>query len=229
MTEWSKHTCLFASTIAIVVMSASLATAGIVTQYSFENDLTDSGADGITADDLTDEEQGGGPGLAEYVAGVVGQAASINGLAGVLVAEDSVDLDLVGNFTIDVFLNPTSYNAWNRLILKWGNGHDYHVSLKSEKVDLHDSNVTNVINAVGPAITLAEWHHIGISNDASDSTSGLKTYVDGQLVDETAGITLDDGTDRLGLGNSPGDDHGGRGYTGRQDELRIHDEAQDLA
>ncbi len=215
----------------LVPAFALVAQATVITQYSFENDLTDSAAGGATADDLTD-----GDGLAGYVAGVPGipggQAASIDGNAGVVTAADSDDLDMAGgDFSIDLFVNPTSYNGhWNRAILKWESGFAYHLALRGTeaRVDLFVNGGANVIAQVGPALTLGEWHHIAISNDASEA-DGLNTYVDGVLVATSAGVTLNDTGDILVLGNSLAHFGVGLGYVGLMDEVRFHDVAVDQA
>ncbi len=115
------------------VMTSS---AAVVTQYSFEDNLNDTGTGSSVSDTLTYAQGTSGSGSAVYLDGVVGKAVVFDG--NYFFAADSIDVGLTGTvWTIEAFIKASAHNAtWDRLILKWDGGTDYHFALETGDINL---------------------------------------------------------------------------------------------
>ncbi|NCF93903.1 MAG: hypothetical protein GWQ05_23525 [Verrucomicrobiaceae bacterium] len=201
---------------------------GIVSQWSFENNLDDSGAASSTADALT------ATGAAAYAAGVVGQAVNItaDGLQR-LRAEDSDDLELGENWTLEAFVWPDANNTgeWDRFWTKWGDGGEqWHTSFRStgtvdveNGLDLFINGGDNIINSNTTAeVPLEQWSHVAFVGDSAENT--ITAWLNGVEVGSTAyqSVTPGDGAMNFGNFQSPAN---GLQYTGLIDEAAIHNVA----
>ncbi len=203
--------------------------ANVVAQWSFDGNLDDVSA-GATDDHLTPT------GDAEYVDGVVGQAVKLtaDGLQR-LRAEDSDDLDLAADWTLEAFVWPDADNTgeWDRFWTKWGDGGEqWHTSFRStgavdveNGLDLFINGGDNIINSNTTAeVPLETWSHVAF---VGDSASGkIMAWLNGKQVGETdyQAVTPGDGAMNFGNFQSPAN---GLQYTGLIDEAKIHNAAVD--
>ncbi|MFT5190404.1 MAG: hypothetical protein ACI9DF_003159 [Verrucomicrobiales bacterium] len=203
----------------------------IVSQWSFEGDLNDV-SEGTVEDNLTPT---GDP---EYVPGVVGQAVKItaDGLQR-LRAEDSDDLDLAVNWTLEAFVWPDADNAgeWDRFWTKWGDGGEHwHTSFRStgavdveNGLDLFINDADNIINSnTTMEVPLEEWSHVAFVGNAASGT--ITAWLNGEKVGETPyqEVIAGDGAMNFGNFESPAN---GLQYSGLIDEAKIHAAAVDQA
>ena len=226
---------------------ASLAQAAVVTQYSFENNLTDTAPSGVSFDNLSATSLVG-PLNTVYVPGVVGRAVQIGGAFGdatVLEAADSNDLDLGGaEWTIEAFVYRTSdlNSQWERFAVKWfgpggvaGPGTDFqwHWAFRDstrtggpKSQDLFADGFANRINDTStPEVPVGEWVHVAITNDAAN---GLRAWQNGVVIDSQAFLTIADGSHPLRFGNNVVGETRFQ-FRGWVDEFLIHDVSQDAA
>ncbi len=200
-------------------------------QYSFEGNLDDTATAGTVSDHLSYNQGVSNNINPAYVAGVGGgQAAVFDG--NWFQAPDSPDSNLNDNtWTIELFVSVSAHNGgWERLVTKWGGGHNYHLALETRDLNFFTGNpVGNIFDAnTAPTtdFTDGDWHHLAVTSSAT----GYQGWIDGVVVASGGSITLADGTDPLGIGDFgvAGSNNGLR-HHGRMDELLIHDEAVDQA
>jgi hypothetical protein len=203
--------------------------ANVVANWSFDGTLDDVSA-GVADDHLTPT------GDAEYVEGVVGQAVKLtaDGLQR-LRAEDSDDLDLAADWTLEAFVWPDADNAgeWDRFWTKWGDGgNQWHTAFRStgaidieNGLDLFINGGDNIINSNTTAeVPLETWSHVAF---IGDSASGkITAWLNGVQVGETdyQEVTPGDGAMNFGNFQSPAN---GLQYSGLIDEAKIHNAAVD--
>ena len=203
----------------------------VVAQWSFDGNLDDVSA-GVSDDHLTPT------GDAEYATGVVGQAVRLtaDGLQR-LRAEDSDDLDLAADWTLEAYVWPDADNTgeWDRFWTKWGDGgNQWHSSFRStgavdveNGLDLFINDGDNIINSNTTAeVPLEQWSHVAF---VGDSASGMITaWLNGEQVGETdyQEVTPGDGAMNFGNFESPAN---ALQYTGLIDEAKIHNAAVDQA
>ena len=214
------------SAMSMVIMPGS--DGGVVSQWSFEDNLDDTGAAGGTADVLTPT------GDAEYVPGVVGQAVRItaDGLQR-LRAEDSDDLELGTNWTLEAFVWPDTDNTgeWDRFWTKWGDGgNQWHTAFRStgaidieNGLDLFVNGGDNIINSNTTAeVPLETWSHVAFVGDSGAGT--ITAWLNGVEVGSTAYVAVEPGDGAMNFGNfdSPAN---GLQYSGLIDEAAIHNVA----
>ena len=112
----------------------------VVVQYSFEGNLNDTGAGGV-ADNLSYNQGVAGSATPVYGSGVAGgQAAVFSG--NWFQAPDSADADIADNtWAMEAFLKVSVHNAqWERLLVKWGTGNNYHFALESKDLNFFTGN-----------------------------------------------------------------------------------------
>ena len=203
----------------------------IAAQWSFDGTLSDTAPGGL-GDVLTPT---GDP---EYALGVVGQAVKItaDGLQR-LRADDSDDLDLSENWTLEAFVWPDTDNTgeWDRFWTKWGDGGDqWHTSFRStgavdveNGLDLFINDGNNLINSNTTAeVPLQEWSHVAFVGDSVGGT--ITTWLNGVKVGEAAyeAVTPGDGAMNFGNFESPANE---LQYSGLIDEAIIHTVVKDEA
>ena len=221
--------------LVLVAATSSFATAGVVTQYSFEDNLLDTGVDGLFADDMVSYNTDLELGPAVFELGLVGQAVRVGleeGQAAVLQALDSDDLDLAGDYTVEMFIlpQPEQEDIWNRLATKWfGGSMQRHFGLQytQDGLDLF-ANAAQVLNGAETVdVPTHEWSHVAFTGD---STAGETTlWYNGVAVGTAPFVAIIPGTAPLELGNTIGGFYGPNQYSGLIDEFAIHDTAQDVA
>jgi hypothetical protein len=199
----------------------------VVTEYSFENSLNDTAVGGTASDALSYMQGASGNGGPVYMDGVVGKAAVFDG--NYFFAADSADVGLTGtDWAIEAFIKASAHNAlWDRLILKWDVGTDYHLALETGDLNLFEGSPANVFdtNTVPATDFTVGWHHIAVSS----SNTGAEAWIDGTSVWSGAAVTLTRSADLLCLGDSAGDPNPGSRFNGWMDEVRLHASAVDQA
>lgn len=221
---------LFASPGSVVTGELS-AKPRIAAQWSFDGTLSDNAPGGL-GDVLTPT---GDP---EYALGVVGQAVKItaDGLQR-LSAEDSDDLDLAENWTLEAFVWPDTDNTgeWDRFWTKWGDGGEqWHTSFRStgavdveNGLDLFINDGNNIIKSNMTAeVPLQQWSHVAFIGDATGGT--ITTWLNGVKVGEAPyeAVTPGDGAMNFGNFESPANE---LQYSGLIDEAIIHTVVKDEA
>ena len=230
--NWRTMVCL-----VLVAATSSFATAGVVTQYSFEDNLLDTGVDGLFVDDLISYNTALDPTPANFELGVIGQAVRVglaDGQASVLVALDSDDLDLATDYTVEMFIlpQPEQEDVFNRLAVKWfgGSNAEWHFSLQyaNDGLDLF-ANGLQILNGAETAdVPTHEWSHVAFTGDSVAGETTL--WLNGVAVGTAPYVAVVPGTAPLELGNISllaGDTWAQ--YSGLMDEVAIHNTAQDVA
>ncbi len=216
--------------IALCMAITTTASADIVTQFSFENDLLDTAGLGASADHLTATPLSGALNTT-YEAGIVGQAIRISadpGAATVLSAPSSADLNLAPSYTIEAFVKPDFANTgeWDRFVTKWfDGGNQYHWSFRfaNNGQDLF-MNGGPVINGTGTGtVPLNLWSHVAMTGDP---VNGTRLWQDGVVVGSAGYVAPTAGGDTFRIGNRAPTDVPLQ-FSGLVDELLIHNTSQD--
>ncbi len=221
--------------ILVVAGAVTVATAGVVTQYGFDGDLLDTGAGGAFVDDLTGYNTSQTVTAATFQPGIVGQAVELglaDGLANVLSAADSDDLDLAGDYTLEMFVHPQPEhgNHWHRLAAKWfGGDMQWHFALNypTDGLDLF-MNGGNIFDGQSTAPVPANaWSHVAFTGDSAANET--KIWYNGTVVGTSTYVAVNGGGSPLELGNYNAAGQAGLQYSGLIDEFAIHDTAVDAA
>ena len=210
-----------------VVFFTVFASADVVTQYSFENNLNDTAASGGTVDNLSVF----GGGTETYQAGIVGSAVKIDTIAGAahrLRATTSADLNLTPNFTLEAYVRPDANNTgeWDRFWTKWGDGgNQWHWAFRygNNGLDFFENGSQRFDGATNSAVNsvpLDRWSHVAVVGDGST----IKGFIDGTEVVSAAYVAPTSGAGAMSFGNfeSPAN---ALQFTGLIDEARIHNTA----
>ena len=226
--------CVAAS--MFMALGAVDANAVIVTEYKFENNLSDTGV-GVVADTLSGLNTSSGAQAPVFVPGApgLGQAVVISRTAGntaSLFAPDSADLDLSGAFTIESFAKPDATGVgggtFQRLLLKWGVSNSYHFGIQG--ADSNDVNLflNGVAAGTGGTVVANQWQHLAA---VGDGVGTVRLYRDGTQVASAAySGSLTNGVDPLTIGQRAADVGSSFAqYSGQVDEVRLHNNAQTVA
>lgn len=109
------------------------------------------------------------------------------------------------SYTIEVWMHPSRFSAWNRIVLNWGaaNQYAYHLALRDGRASLfHGQSNGQYVSCEGGFAQLDRWQQIvGVADAAAKS---LRLYLDGECVgtapyDGTIAATA---TEPLVLGDS---------------------------
>ncbi len=225
--------------IAAAAAVASAAHAAVVSQWSFESNLLDTAAAGVTADNLADNAGG-----VTYTAGVVGNAVVITRPASgsnKLTATTSADLNLGANWTLEAFVWPDAANnpndEWERVWLKWGEGgEEWHTSIRGsaaaivpDGLDLFVNGGNNIINHNSTTASVARltWSHIAFVGDQDANT--ITAWINGVQVGSTAYVAIAATAGNMNFGNFATGNQSGLQFSGYIDEALIHDTAVDAS
>lgn len=206
------------------------ASAEVVAQWSFEDDLLDTATGGGSADNLTDETDG-----IDYVPGVVGKAVAIKKTIGgnnKLSAPNSSDLNLGDAWTLEAFVWRDTDNdpevEWERFWCKWQGGTEWHWSFRGSSgefvpdgLDLF-ANSTPVFDHDSTTLGLPSetWVHVALIGDrASDEIRG---FVNGVEVVSTPFVEIAPTAGAMTFGNFGPGNQSGFQFSGSIDEARIH-------
>lgn len=215
----------------VILASLPLLHADVVSQWSFEDTLTDTSVAGSTSDDLVDNTTD----LA-YVDGVVGRAASFTG--GELTALSSPDLNPGSDFTLEVFVwrdaNNSPAQEWERVWTKWGGGGaEFHWAIRGtsgaavpDGVDLFVNGANLIHHNTTLTVPSEEWFHLALVGDSTAGT--IRSFVNGAEVASVGHVHLNEGSNSMSFGNFDGA-IGGPQFSGYLDEALIHDVAVDEA
>jgi len=215
---------------------ASTAPAAVVSQWSFENGLSDTAAGGGTADNLVDNAGG-----VTYAPGVVGQAVAIADTAtgsNRLTATNSADLNLGNAWTIELFVWPDAGNdpaaEWERVWTKWGEGgNEWHTAIRGnasqiipDGVDMFVNGSTNIINHNATAsVARLTWSHIAFVGDQGANT--ITAWLNGTQVASVPFVAITATAGNMNFGNFATGNQAGLQFSGFIDEALIHDSAVD--
>ncbi len=212
-----------------VVTSEISEQPGIAAHWTFDETLSDT-APGGTGDVLAPT------GEVAFARGVMGEAVrlSADGMQR-LRAEDSDDLDLADDWTLEAYVWPDADNTgeWDRFWTKWGDGgNEWHVAFRSagavtveNGLDLFINGDRNVIPSNTTAeVPLEEWSHVALVGNATEGT--ITAWLNGLLVGEAAYEEVQAGSGAMNFGNfeSPAN---GLQFSGLIDEAIIHRLARD--
>jgi hypothetical protein len=125
-------------------------------------------------------------GAPSTISGVFGQALSFNGTANVAIPDSATVNFGSGDFSIAFWLNTSSTKTGNTIIEKRSSSYvGYDVTLYSGRLLLQigdSSGYSNYWNSSSQALNNGQWHFVAITVDR-DNASGIKFYVDANLVD----------------------------------------------
>ncbi|MFN0126692.1 MAG: LamG-like jellyroll fold domain-containing protein [Verrucomicrobiales bacterium] len=222
--------------VAAAIAVASTASASIVSQWSFENGLSDTAAAGATADNLVDNAGG-----VTYVPGIVGQAVAIRDIvsgSNRLTATTSADLNLGNSWTLELFVWPDSGNdpaaEWERVWTKWGEGgNEYHTAIRGnataivpDGIDMFVNGGNNIINHNSTAtVARLTWSHIAFVGDQGANT--ITAWLNGTQVASVPFVAIAATAGNMNFGNFGTGDQSGLQFSGYIDEALIHDSAVD--
>ena len=204
---------------------------GLVAYYPFNGNANDESGNGNHGTEYD---------VVSYVNGVIGQAASFDGVDDHIYISQSPELNfgLNDSYTISLFAKIDPSNLLKpygpSIIEKWGP--PYHIpypfvirvrldadgDLVAAMYEREDTPIVNDYVLSGQTVTADnEWHHIVMRKEGLYS---LRLYIDGQLVDEDSNIQVEEIYNELGI--SVGS-RGGDGYffKGLIDDLRIYNRA----
>ena len=228
---------IFPACVAIVAFPAIVAIAvgspindGLVGFWDFDGTCVDRA--GAVEDNL--KPVGGVPRFvgADQLAATSGKALSLGvdpGDVQYLTAPLSEDLKLGGNYTIEMWVQPTEVGEWKRLVLNWGGSpkYAYHVAIHNGLASLyHGQRGGKYTFAEGGAVTVGRWHHIAAvaaRNESDPGASQLIVYLDGKKV-ASAGFDGSIGSfegEDVGVGDSAGIPGASARYRGYLDDLAI--------
>ena len=189
---------------------------------------------GETQDDLSEEAFDGDAEIV-YVDGIIGKAVQIGnepGDATVLMADDSDDLDLAAEFTLEAFVRRTFEHGaeWDRFATKWFDGtNDWHWAFRGPPDKSQDffMNGGQQINqgAVSADLELDVWYHVAMTGDPAN---GLRLWQDGKVVGSSDYVEPLDGDDAFRIGNF-GVDQQALQFHGWVDDFKIHSVSRDAA
>ena len=198
----------------------------IVSRWSFDGDLADSAPAGTSKDDL---DPTGEP---EYDTGILGQAVRLSAFEGLqrLRAENSDDLNLAPNWSLEAFVWPDADNAgeWDRFWTKWGDGGaEWHLAFRStgavdveNGIDFFINGGNNIVNSNNTAeVLLEEWSHIVVVG--SSSTGKIAVWLNGEQVGESDYEATAPGGSAMNFGNFDSPSNALQ-YSGLIDEAVIH-------
>jgi hypothetical protein len=208
--------------------------AGVTVTVSTSNTLAaaysfDEGT-GSTVADATGKGNGGTISGATWVTtGKYGKALSFNGTNSWVTVADSATLDLANAMTLEAWVNPTTINGWECVLMKEA-GTDLAYALYGDDngedagqprrpiVSVRQGN--NTYWTPGTAqLALNTWTHLAATYDGTN----LKMYVNGSLASSqsrTGPINVSSGALRIG-----GDSIWGEYFNGLIDEVRIYSRA----
>lgn len=188
---------------------------GLVAQYSFENNLTDSQGE-FDAGTVTGNRVNNEGGTITYDSGVVGQSAVFDGNSGIKLPNGLI----AGNrYSVSLWLNAEQYTQFTTAFFGAKSDTSW-ISLVPQSWDnntmLWSGSGTWYDATTGLRNRANEWHHIAFTVDQGQ----VKVYVDG--VQKFAGtnfpdvFTTENGTFSLGVNwwDTP--------FNGKMDELRIY-------
>jgi len=162
---------------------------GLIAYYPFDGDALDFSGnhfDGIANGGIT------------YSQGVLGQAANFDGI------DDWIQVNQGGALTFDIDVDSYTISVWVRVsgqsgehwIIQDRHGSNTSVSYSfgvfPERVNPPEQYKLSVFYGAptpeydvrgGAGVVLAEWRHLAVVHD---HTSGMKLFIDGQIVDETS-------------------------------------------
>ena len=199
-------------------------TDGLVAHYEFENNADDSSGNG------NDGEEFGG---VSYVDGVIGQAASFDGVDDYLSVDSDDSLNPDSQLSIAMWLNISSYtNTWSPIVHKGGAYTDSHEN-REYSLWVNDSKFFHLASAgdndrqktfnteYGTAIE-GEWiFYVAIIDRSSNIT---KVYLDGELTlsESDSYSSFNNNDDDLRIGWSEEVRSNYHNYDGLIDDLRIY-------
>ncbi len=226
---------LGAMVFGLIIVGATQ--ADVVTKYSFENNLLDTGPASTVADTLSAVAVGG-PGAESYEAGLVGQAVRLDvatGTAFVLNAPTSNDLNLAADWTLEAFVKPDLQNSteWDRFWTKWGEGsNDWHWAFRRDNNGLdYFMNGSQVFDASTGApdnsVPLNEWSHVAVVGNSGAGT--IAGYLNGNEVVSGAYSAPVPGASNMNFGNFGTGAPNDLQFTGLIDEAMIHNMAVDAS
>ncbi len=158
------------------------------------------------------------------VAGKIGQGMSFNGSTDSVIVPDSASLD-TSTFSVSLWMNADNFNAYGRLVGRWGNTDLIWVIDASDTGELYYEIDTDGVlfgecgaNVTSDALlTPKTWYHVVLTYDGTTSRiyrNGTKLNAD----DPCAGPST--GTARLHFGGDAGEY-----FQGKLDEIRYYNRA----
>jgi len=182
------------------------------------------------ANDIVNAKHGTLQGGASYVPGVVGQAFSFDGATGFFSAPDSTILDFAGDFTIDMWVNPSSkQNAYANILRKEdafapsknGFGIEMDITPDSNKYFAggKDGISSQCWTTNSFSLTPNTWQHLAVV--MSGKTRSV--YINGEFVNSCTGSNAPIATNNadLQIGNWTFQTFGNRAWKGLIDEVEI--------
>lgn len=195
---------------------------GLVAHYKFESDSSDSSGN---------ENDGSNHGGLNYLEGVIGMAASFDGVDDYIYINHTEKLNISTDYSFSFWVNRTNDGGVQNIISKGRDcNNSYFFRTGGQMFAVTYGNSWCDHQALGSPFPINEWHHIVGTLDSMNNN--IKYYLDGVLVDEkTIPPYSTTNTYPLILGRHFTYSNGGGGYTynfaGKLDELRLYDRILD--
>ena len=177
----------------------------------------------VDANDNSGHENHGVIYGASFVSGQIGNALLFNGDDYVEV-QDSANLDVGENYSVSLWINPSSLPTWQCLIERGtSSANRMGVWLNGDGITFETSNNGGDWWTTGNAVVTNTWYHIVAVHDGTLDTEYI--YVNGILCESQGGRTIDSpNTGQLMIAKSPAY-AAGYYFNGKIDEVRFYNKA----
>ncbi len=203
--------------VGVTVNNAAVP-AGLVAAYGF-----DEGAGSTTADQSGTGNTGTVANTTWSATGRFGKALSFNGSSSWVTVADAASLDLTTGMTLEAWVNPTTLNSWNTVVLKEQPGYyayGLYANTGSNRPSANAFVAGDDKDVRGTAaVATGTWTHLAAVYDGSF----LRLYVNGAQSAQlavTGSIIASTGVLRVG-----GNTIWGEYFAGLIDEVRIYNRA----
>lgn len=218
----------------------SIVTAGLVSYWKLEE--SSLAADAVLDTAFTTFGVGSNPGnhgtrfgtTPIVLGGVSGNAHSFSGDDYITIANESnFDFERTDKFSINAWVNVSSFAAQRRIFVKWNGDIGYYFLVSGSgglRMTLSGTG-TNGVNEIdvvssGTTLVLNRWYHVAMTYNGSSVFTGVKMYIDGVLQttnDNSGGATLtttilNNNTPLIGINN----DLSGEPFVGLIDEVAVY-------
>jgi hypothetical protein len=182
---------------------ANLYNAGTGAEYPFSSQLLPSPNDSVSTNHGTLMNG------ATFTTGKIGKAFTFDGVNDYVKLPDN-SLNLTNNFSYSFWVKSSDTSSFTAIISNienarspYGFSHGYWYRLSSGKIQASyrdGNNSTEFLTTSVGSVSNGSWNHVAITFNKTNSTTGVKIYINGSL--DTSGIPPNSGGTALPIGYS---------------------------